>query len=141
MTKKHRDLIVAALIVLSIVMYDVVIDLVFSVLHLIFEVLHIMFEWFELGIEHAVEHLFHTSRHDSQIITFYILLLIACMLLYWLWRILPGLYKQLMELMWQAWERRKTECKGYWLSLTLINKVKWLSTAMSIVYLSSFLVM
>lgn len=141
MIKKHLDLIKAALVVLAIAMYDAVIDLVFEILHLGFEVLHIMFEWFELGIEHAVEHLFHTSRHGSQIITFYILMLLAGVLMYWLWRVLPGFYQQLMQGARQAWERHKNECKVYWLSLTLINKVRLLSMTTGIVCLTSFLMM
>ncbi|MGR8980298.1 MAG: hypothetical protein ACU84H_09430 [Gammaproteobacteria bacterium] len=142
MIKEHLDSIIVALVVLSVAMYDVVFDLVFSILHLIFEVIHIMFEWVELGIEHTVEHLFHTSRHGSQVITFYILLLIASLLIYWLWRrVLPRLYKQFIQFVQQAWERRKSECKDYWRSLTLINKVRLLSTATGIVYLTSFIVM
>ena len=141
MIKEHLDLFIVALVALSIVMYDVVFDLAFNILHLIFEVIHILFEWLELGIEHTVEHLLHTSRHGSQVVTFYILLLIAGLLLYRLWRVLPRLYKQLIQFVQQAWERRKTECKDYWLSLTLINKVRLFSTATGIVYLTSFFVM
>lgn len=141
MIKEHLDLFIVALVALFIFMYDVVSDLVFSILHLIFEAIHIMFEWCELGIEHTVEHLFHTTRHGSQVVTFYILLLIAGLLSYWLWRILPRLYKRFMQCVRQAWERRTTECKDYWLSLTLINKVRLLSTATGIVYLTSIFVM
>lgn len=141
MLKEHLDLIIIVLVALSIAMYDVMSDVAFSILHLIFEVIHLMFEWFELGIEHSIEHLFHTTRHGSQVVTFYILLLTAGLLIYWLWRIMPRLYKQFIQFVQRAWERRRTECKNYWLSLTLINKVRLLSTATGIVYLTSFLVM
>lgn len=93
MIKKHLDLIIVAFVALTIVMYDLTIDFILHALHLIFEVLDIAFEWFELGIEHAVEHLFHTSHHGSQVITFYILLLIAGLLGYWLSRVMPRLYQ------------------------------------------------
>jgi len=141
MIKEHLDFVIVALVALSIVMYDVVIDVAFSILHLLFGIIHIMYEWFELGIEHAVEHLFHTSRHDSQIITFYILMLIASLLMYWLWRVLPRLYTQFVQFVHQAWKRRKAECAAYWMSLTLGNKLRLFSTAAGIVYLSSFFVM
>lgn len=141
MIKQHLDLIIVALVALSIVMYDVAIDLILHVLHFIFEIIHLAYEWFELGIEHTVEHLFHASRHGSQIATFYILLLIAGVLIRCLWRMLPRLYQRFKRYTRLAWERRKAELKAYWQSLTLIHKVKLLSTATGIVYLSSFLVM
>lgn len=140
MIKQHLDLIIVALAVLSIAMYDVAIDLVLHLLHFVFEIIHIAYEWFELGIEHSVEHLFHTSRHGSQIVTFYILMLIAGLLLYGLWRVLPRLYARLEQFAKQAWERGKTESEAYWLSLTLGNKLKLLSTATGIVCLASFFV-
>lgn len=141
MIKEHLDLTIVALIALSIAMYDAATDLAISLLHLIFEVIHLAFEWFELGIEHTVEHLFHTTRHGSQVVTYYILLLIACLLMYWLWRVLPRIYKRFIQFAQRSWERRKAQCKDYWLSLTLLYKVRLLSTVTGIVYLSSFFVM
>ncbi|WKJ92346.1 hypothetical protein QZJ86_09440 [Methylomonas montana] len=141
MIKQHFDLIIVALVALSLVMYDWVIDLILNLLHFIFEIIHIAYEWFELGIEHTVEHLFHTSRHGSQIVTFYILLLIAGLLMRWLWRMLPSLYQRFKRYTRLAWACRKTEFKAYWLSLTLFNKVKLLSTVTGIVFLSSLFVM
>jgi len=140
MIKEHLDLIMVALVGLSFVIYDVVIDLVLSILHLIFVPIHFMYEWFELGIEHTVEFLFHTSRHGSQVITFYIMMLIASLFIYWLWRVLPRLYKRFIQFVQQSWKRRKTECEEYWLSLTLNKKMKLLFTTAWIVYLTSYLV-
>lgn len=140
MIREHIDLVIVGLIALSIAMYDMVIDLFMNVLHLCFELIHILYEWFELGIEHTVEHLFHTSRHGSQIVTFYILLLIASLLLYGLWRILPRLYQKFIQFLFQAWERRKIEYRYYWLSLPLINKVKLLSTATGVSCLAFYFV-
>lgn len=140
MIKEHFDLIFGALFALSIIMYDMVIDVVLNILHFIFEVIHIMYEWLELGIELAIEHLFHTSRHGSQVITFYILLLIASLLIYWLWRSRLPLYKLFKQFMQQALKRLKTECKNYWLSLTLSKKVRLLSATTGFIYLTSFFV-
>jgi hypothetical protein len=140
MIKEHIDLVTVALVSLSIIMYDVVFDLFLNILHLAFEFIHIMYEWFELGIEHTVEHLFHTSRHGSQVVTFYILILIAILLIYWLWQVLPRLYKRFIQFVHQAWERRKTECQSYWVSLTLSNKLSLFSTV-GIVCLTYFFVM
>ncbi len=141
MIKQHLDLIIVSFVVLSIALYDTTIDFFLHLLHFLLEVLHWAYEWFELGIEHGVEHLFHTSRHGSQIITFYILLLIASVALYALWRVMPRLYQRFLAFMQQSWLRRKTELQLYWLSLTLVSKFKLLSTAMGVMYLSSFWVM
>ena len=140
MIRNQLDLIIVGLIALSIAMYDTVIDLFLNVLHLLFECIHILYEWLELGIEHAVEHVFHTSRHGSQMITFYILMLIAGLLLYGLWRILPRLYQQFIQFLLQAWERRTIECRHYWLSQPLINKVQLLSTATGVFCLTFYFV-
>jgi len=138
MIKDHLDLVIVGLIALSIAMYDMVIDLFLNVLHLCFELLHFLYEWFELGIEHTVEHLFHTSRHGSQIVTFYILLLIAGLLLYGLWRLMPRLCRKCVECLRLTWERRKTECHYYWLSLPLLNKLKLISTATGVFSLTFY---
>lgn len=133
MIKKHLDLFIAAVVTTSIILYDIVFDLLFNILHLLFEALHFVFEGFELTLEHTIQHLFHTTRHESQIITFYILLIIACGLLYWLWKALPRLYKRCVLFLMQSWLRRKTECEAYWLSLTLRRKLGLLSTTTGIV--------
>jgi len=139
--KKHFDLIIVVLLVLALVMYDVTIDWLFSLLHLILEIIHILYEWFELGIEHTVEHLFHATRHGSQIVTFYILLLIGGSIIYWLWRVMPRFYEFCKVFAAQAWVRRKTEWEYYWLSLTVGKKATLLMTAVAVAYLASFFVM
>lgn len=141
MIKEYFDLIIVAFLALSIAMYDMTIDFFLDMLHLIFEMLHMAFEWIELGIEHTVEHIFHTSRHGSQIITFYILLLIGGLLAYWLSRVMPRLHQQFKQFALQAWLRRKTECQVYWLSMTFTNKLRLVSTVVGTVFLTSFLVM
>lgn len=141
MIKNNLDLILVAVVALAVVMYDVTIDWVLSLLHLIFELIHIAYEWFELGIEHSVEHLFHTTRHGSQIVTFYILVLIACGLIYGFWRVLPRWLERLKQFANDSWVRRKTEWELYWLSLTLTKKISLVVTALSVAYIASFFVM
>lgn len=141
MIKKHFDLIIVIFFVLAVVMYDVTIDWLLSLLHFLLEVIHIAYEWFELGIEHTVEHLFHTSRHGSQIVTFYILIVIGCSIIYWLWRVLPRFYEHCKLAAVQAWIRRKSEFEYYWLSLTVGKKATLLMTGLVVAYLASFFVM
>ena len=139
--KKNIDLAIIGLVVLSVVMYDVTIDLMLGLLHFVFEMLHMAFEWIELGIEHAVEHLFHTDRHGSQVITFYILWSIAMFGFYRLWKTVPRMYLTFKEMAVQAWIRRKTELTLYWLGLSPLHKLGVVVATLISLYLASFLVM
>lgn len=141
MIKEHLDLIIAAIMVSTLALYDVTFDFLLSALHLLLELLHIAFEWLELGIEHGVEHLFHTSRHGSQIVTFYILLSLGCGLLFALSRGLPRFCAAAKQFMQLAWLRRKTELQLYWLSMTLPHKLRLFSTVLGVFYLATTLVM
>ena len=141
MLKKHFDLLIVALVALALVFFDLIIELLAEVVDLFFELLFEAFEWFELGIEHLIEHLFHTAHHTSQIATFYILLLIGGLIIRWLWRSLPVLYKRCKAASLEAWVRRKTEFELYWLMLTLPYKLLLVATALGVAYLASFFVM
>lgn len=138
---KNLDLVVVALVVLALVMYDVTFEFVLEFLHLIFEVFHNMFEWLELGIEHLVEHLFHTERHGSQIITFYILCAIVVSVFWQLWKVLPRLYVFVKQWLLESWARRKTQLQLYWLTLSPMHKTAVAVTALVVAYLASFFVM
>lgn len=139
--KKNLDLVVVALIVIALVMYDVTIELVLEFVHLIFEVFHNMFEWVELGIEHAVEHVFHTDRHGSQIITFYILCSIVLVGFWRFWKVLPVLSRFLNQWALESWERRKTQLQLYWQFMGPLHKAAVVITAVVVAYLASFFVM
>lgn len=141
MIKKHFDLIFVAVLTLSLVFYDLTLELLTEIAHLFFELLFESFEWFELGIEHLIEHLFHTEHHTSQIVTFYILLLIGGGVLYGLWKAMPRFYQYIKRRSLEIWVRRKTEWELYWLTLTLPYKVALLATALGVAYLASFFVM
>lgn len=138
--RKNLDLFIVALLALSLVMYDVTIELFLEVLHLGFEVIHNLFEWVELGIEHAVEHLFHTERHGSQIITFYILCGLIFSGLWRLWKVLPRLFNIVKGWALETWVRRTTQLQLYWQSLSLLHKLGLGATALIVAYLASFFV-
>jgi len=139
--KKNLDLLVVAFLALSIAMYDVTFDLFTELLHLLFEFMHLLFEHVELGVEHLVEHAFHTERHSSQVITFYLLWLMALTGFWQLWRYLPRFYQFIKSLMLASWIRRKTEVTFYWRELSLARKAGLICIALMVVYLSSFFVM
>jgi len=153
MIKKNLDLIIAAFIMLSIIMYDVTIDFFGETLHLLFEVLHNLFEWVELGVEDIVEHVFHvlhigdtveylfiTERHGSQVFTFYILMGILGFWLYKLSKFLPQVYAFFKRLVLMAWVRRKTQVQLYWFSINQLQKVAVVIAAVVFLYLASFFI-
>ena len=141
MLKKHFDLLVVALAVLALAFFDLILELLLEVVDLFFELLFEAFEWFELGVEHLIEHVFHTEHHTSQIVTFYILLLMGGLIVRWLWRSLPVLYERCKAFFKEMWVRRKTEFELYWLMLTLPYKLLLLATALGVAYLASFFVL
>lgn len=139
--KKNLDLYILGFLLLSLFMFDLTVEIVVEILHLIFEIFHNMFEWVELGIEHAVEHIFHTERHGSQVVTFYILLSIGGYGIYRLSLKLPLLYRYLKQLARDAWIRRKSQLQLYWRSQNLINRIGIGIAACTVLYLASFFVM
>ncbi|MEY4211600.1 MAG: hypothetical protein RLZ92_1981 [Pseudomonadota bacterium] len=140
-SKKNLDLLVVGFLLLSLFMYDLTIEIVVEILHLIFEVFHNMFEWVELGIEHTVEHLFHTERHGSQVITFYTLMSLIGLGLYKLRFIVPRSYRFFKQLARDAWIRRKIQLLTFWRAQNLINKIGIGIAATVLLYLASFFVM
>jgi hypothetical protein len=153
MIRKNLDLIIVGFVVVAIVMYDVTLELLGELMHLLFEGFHVAFEYVELGIEEAVELVFHvldvgeiieylfeSDRHGSQVVTFYILLTIAWFGFYKLWKFVPRLYEFFKQWLLYSWVRRKTEFQLYWLSLTMLHKTALAITALVVAYLASFFV-
>lgn len=127
----RKILIRFILIGLAVTMYDVM-------LHSLLIVMHLAFEWFEFALEHLIEHIFHTTREQSQIIVFYLLCLIGLTLLYCLWRALPGLYNRLKTRLLAAGSQFKPYIAGYWRELSLMQKTKWIASftvSISLVFL------
>jgi len=128
----RKILIRFILIGLVITMYDVM-------LHSLLIAMHLAFEWFEFALEHLIEHIFHTTRQQSQIIVFYLLCLIGLTLLYCLWRALPGLYTRLRTRFLAAELQCKSCLSNYWKELSSIQKTKWLASfTMSVSFLVLF---
>ncbi|OQW70965.1 MAG: hypothetical protein BVN35_17345 [Proteobacteria bacterium ST_bin11] len=154
MIRKNLDLIIVGFVVLAIVMYDVTLELLGELMHLVFEGFHVAFEYVELGIEEAVELLFHlldvgeiieylfeSDRHGSQVVTFYILVTIGWFGFYRLSKFVPRLWASFKQMALNTWVRRKTEFELYLLSLTIRDKVTIGVTAVVVAYIASFFVM
>ncbi|MDD1631417.1 MAG: hypothetical protein LUQ56_10695 [Methylococcaceae bacterium] len=128
-------------IVIMITMPDVVIGLLFESVHFFFELLFILFEWIESTLDKLVEHLFHTELHQTQIIVFYLLVVITVFPLYYLSRMLLRLFFRLKETLLSAWTLYKTRAALYWQDLSLIDKIKLIVITVGAIYLASFIFM
>ncbi|MGJ0427979.1 hypothetical protein [Methylobacter sp.] len=116
--RAHQKIIVqAALIGILISTYDVL-------LHSLLTFAHIAFEWLELGLEELIEHVFHTTRHQSQIIVFYLLLSAILFGLYRLWRVLPRFYNYLLA----TRMHYATHMSSYWRESSSVQKAKLITT-------------
>jgi hypothetical protein len=128
-------------IVIIMIMPDVVIGLLFELIHLFFELLFILFEWIESTLDKLVEHLFHTELHQTQIIVFYLIVGIAVFPLYYLWRMLVRQFFRLKKTLLAAWTLYKTRATLYWQDLSLIDKSKLIAIMAGAIYLASFIFM
>jgi hypothetical protein len=114
--------LILALIIIVIALSD-------EVFHLLLELVHVSFELFEQALDLIVEHTFHTDRHKTQVIVFYIMLSIACYGLYKLYkllRMLPRWFRDCSESLATGWLLLKKESLAYWQALPAIGKAKWL---------------
>jgi hypothetical protein len=126
--KKIIKILIVLGIVIVIAMPDLIVGLLFSLVHfffeLIFEVAAISFEWLETFLDHIVEHLFETELHETQTIVFYIISFIALFPIYALWRVLPDFYLRVKNALLTGWQINKYKATHYWQELTLNDKIK-----------------
>jgi len=116
--KAHRKVIVQAVLIITVIStYDVL-------LHSLLTFAHIAFEWFELGLEELIEHVFHTTRHQTQVIVFYLLLLVILIGLYRLWRVLPRFCNYLLT----RYTHYATAMNCYWQESSSLQKAKLITT-------------
>ena len=93
-------------------------------LEVFLHLLHLGFEYLELSLDHAVEHLFHTERHATQIIVFYVLVSFALIILYFLGRKVPVVWSRLSKRLLLFWSRKKSSCLYFWQQQSLVDKIK-----------------
>ena len=142
MTSKYNKKLTLGLGIISIViivtMPGMVIDIVKQLIHLVAELLFelgfLCFEALESSLDHIVEELFHTELKETQSIVFYLMVVIALVPLYLLWRILPRFYLWLTKKLLRTWLR----ISSYWRNLSLFNKIKVVTISLTCIYLALF---
>jgi hypothetical protein len=128
-------------IAIILTMPDVLMGLLFELVHFFFELLFIIFEWVESTLDKLIEHLFHTELHETQIIVFYLIVCILLLPLYYLWRMLKRLFLWLKESVPATWALYKIRVIMYWQESSLIDKIKWIAITAAAIYMASFLFM
>ena len=128
-------------IAIILTMPDVLMGLLFELVHFFFELLFIIFEWVESTLDKLIEHLFHTELHETQIIVFYLIVGILFLPLYYLWRMLMRLFFWLKESVPATWALYKIRVIMYWQESSLIDKIKWIAITAAAIYMASFLFM
>lgn len=93
-------------------------DLVFDLLT---QLMHGFFELLEYSLDLLIEHVFHTDRHTTQVIVFYILIAAVGLVVYELARYVPSWHRSVKI----AGSRQFKLLKIEWLSMPLYAKAKF----------------
>lgn len=117
------------------VIFGLLLDLSHTLWELLLHLLHILFEAIESGLDRLIEHLFHTDTRTTQLIVFYVLLLMGCGLLYGFVKLLIPLFRRYKNYCVSLWQEERDAISVYWLNLSLINKLKVIAITGSLAYL------
>ncbi|NOT10924.1 MAG: hypothetical protein HOP23_03660 [Methylococcaceae bacterium] len=126
---------IAIIITIPDVVFSLMLDILHSIFDLFLELLHTLFEGIESVLDHLVEHFFHTEVHDTQLIVFYTLMLMALGMGYGLLKLLVPLYLRAKNNLRARWEREKQVIAVYWIHLSWVNKIKLIAITGSLAYL------
>lgn len=118
-------IIILLLVLLGIITIpDILLELLHGLLELIIEAMHILFEVIESALDNVIEHTLNTGTHQTQIIVFYIIALIALYGLVRLWRIVPRFCGRCKDSMVSTKAFYKVQAEDYWSGLQSIQKLK-----------------
>jgi hypothetical protein len=120
-------------LVIIVVMPDVIIDLLHGLLELLLAIGHTLFEIIEVTLDALIEHAFHTDLHQTQIIVFYILLLLIFYGLLRLWRAVLGYYRDYKEKWRIAKARHQAQLMDYWQNGGLLKKIQIMTGAIVLI--------
>jgi hypothetical protein len=112
--------------------YDVILGSVFEFCHLIIEVI-------EIALDRLIEYIFHTDPRQTELIVFYILLSIGSVLIYWVWKLLVQILSGVGQNLQKDWTELKDTVIEGWQSLSMMNRIIWISAFLLVNYLVSFL--
>ncbi len=109
-------------------LFDFLIDVLSTLLDYFIEFVHLVIEFFEYSLESLLEYFLESMPYESEIILVNFVLLITAYLLFRLYFNMPRLYRWLSRWIKAAWLRHKRKKMAYWKSLSLIRKIKIMTT-------------
>lgn len=112
--------------------HDVIFDSLWESLHLIFEVV-------EMTLDRLVEHLFETDLRETQLIVFYILLVIGAVLIYLVWKALVHIFSGVGRNLNQEWVELRVAITDDWRNMSITNRAICITVFFVVNYLASFL--
>lgn len=113
-------------------MYDVI-------FHFLLESTHIIFEIIESGLDKLVEYFFHTELHETQLIVFYILLVVGGIIIYLAWKALVHLCSGISQNLNNEWTELRDAISSDWQRLSMTERVVWITLFLLVNYLLSFM--
>lgn len=99
-------------------------DLSHHVLEIFLHVLHLVFEYLEMSLDHVIEHHFHTEVHETQVIVFYVLMIVGLIGLFFLGRKVLTASVRMSKGLRLYWSRKKLSCLYFWSQQTVVDKIK-----------------
>lgn len=112
--------------------YDVIFGYLFEFCHLIFEII-------EMALDRLVEETLHTELHETQLIVFYVLLVIGGVTIYFVWKALVIFTGTITHSFGQDWVILKEAVISDWEAMTITRKLTWICVFLLFNYLISFL--
>lgn len=112
--------------------YDVIFGYLFEFCHLIIEVI-------EMSLDKLVEHTFRTDPRDTQIIVFYILLVLGGFAIFYAWKTLVYVFGSISHVVCQDCLVLKEAMATDWEAMTITRKIIWVCIFLLVNYLVSFL--
>jgi hypothetical protein len=112
-------------------LYDVLFDLALSLCHA-------AFEWFEFALEELIEHIFHTTRQQTQAIVFYLLLAIGLYVCYRLVLKLTELSRLMKAKSLASWVKYKTRASFFWNHQSTLEKLRLILSGSAGVFVLAF---
>jgi hypothetical protein len=107
-----------------ITMPDIVFGLVLELLHVMFELAHLFFELFESALDHVVEHIFHTDVKETQIIVFYLMVVMASGAIYCFCRSISNRYRESKAYLLAHYQQNKARLFSYWSEQSFFDRIK-----------------
>jgi hypothetical protein len=129
-----------AAIAATVIMPDIIFAAVLELCHLLLEAAHLLFELVEAALDHLVEHHLHTGTKETQIIVFYIIMVMGLTGLFFLWRKLKQWGHALKNAVQSFISEHKNRVACFW-SESAHNKFKLIAgvnIALTVVYLVGF---